>query len=59
MNVPHGWTPVLGRPGFPQHPRRSKMAEEIKLDGHHEATLEKIFCPPTSHNIQWHDDCPR
>jgi hypothetical protein len=35
------------------------MAEEIKLDGHHEATLEKIFRPPTSHNIQWHDDCPR
>ena len=31
------------------------MAEEIKLDGHHRATLKKIFQHPTSHNIQWHD----
>jgi hypothetical protein len=31
------------------------MAEEIKLDGHHRATVEKIFRHPASHNIQWHD----
>ncbi len=31
------------------------MAEGIKLDGHHRATLEKIFRHPVSHNIQWHD----
>ena len=31
------------------------MAEGVKLDGHHRATVEKIFQHPTSHNIQWHD----
>jgi len=31
------------------------MAEGIELDGHHRATLEKIFRHPLSHNIQWHD----
>jgi hypothetical protein len=31
------------------------VAEGIKLDGHHRATLEKIFQHPVSHNIQWHD----
>jgi hypothetical protein len=31
------------------------LAEEIKLDGHHRVTLEKIFQHPVSHNIQWHD----
>lgn len=31
------------------------MAEENKLDGHHRATVEKIFQHPLSHNIQWHD----
>lgn len=31
------------------------MAESVGLDGHHAATLEKIFRHPTSHNIQWHD----
>ncbi len=31
------------------------MAEGTKLDGHHRATLEKIFQHPVSHNIQWHD----
>jgi hypothetical protein len=31
------------------------MAEEIKLDGHHRATVRKIFQHPVSHNIQWHD----
>jgi len=25
------------------------------LDGHHRATVEKIFTHPTGHNIQWHD----
>lgn len=25
------------------------------IDGHHRATLEKIFAHPVSHNIQWHD----
>jgi hypothetical protein len=27
----------------------------MELDGHHRATLEKIFRHPVSHNIQWHD----
>jgi hypothetical protein len=31
------------------------MAEQVELDGHHKATLEKIFSHPTSHNIEWHD----
>ena len=31
------------------------MTEDIKLDGHHRVTLEKIFGHPLSHNIQWHD----
>lgn len=31
------------------------MANRHRLDGHHQATVEKIFTHPTSHNIQWHD----
>jgi hypothetical protein len=31
------------------------MAHPNGLDGHHRATLERIFRHPTSHNIQWHD----
>ena len=31
------------------------MAEGPKLDGHHRATVEKIFQHPTGHNIQWRD----
>lgn len=31
------------------------MGESIKLDGHHRATVEKIFSHPASHNLQWHD----
>ena len=31
------------------------MAEHVELDGHHKATVEKIFSHPVSHNIQWHD----
>lgn len=31
------------------------MANGHRLDGHHLATVEKIFAHPTSHNIQWHD----
>jgi hypothetical protein len=31
------------------------MAQGQELDGHHRATLEKIFNHPVSHNIQWHD----
>ncbi len=31
------------------------MGEGTGLDGHHRATVEKIFSHPTSHNIQWHD----
>jgi hypothetical protein len=31
------------------------MAEEIKLNGHHRVTVEKIYQHPVSHNIQWHD----
>ncbi len=31
------------------------MAPGIELDGHHRATVEKIFRHPAGHNIQWHD----
>jgi hypothetical protein len=31
------------------------MTEDRKLDGHHRATVEKIFRHPVSHNIEWHD----
>jgi hypothetical protein len=31
------------------------MAETAGMDGHHRATVEKIFNHPVSHNIQWHD----
>jgi hypothetical protein len=31
------------------------MAEGLNLDGHHRATVEKIFQHPAGHNIQWHD----
>jgi hypothetical protein len=31
------------------------MAEHVELDGHHKATVEKIFSHPVGHNIQWHD----
>jgi hypothetical protein len=31
------------------------MSEGSELDGHHRATVEKIFNHPVSHNIQWHD----
>ncbi len=31
------------------------MADDIKLNGHHRVTVEKIFQHPLSHNIQWHD----
>ena len=31
------------------------MAQDRQLDGHHRATVEKIFNHPVSHNIQWHD----
>ena len=31
------------------------MATGNELDGHHRATVEKIFNHPVSHNIQWHD----
>jgi len=31
------------------------MTEGKALDGHHRATVEKIFSHPVSHNIQWHD----
>ena len=31
------------------------MANDSKLNGHHRATVEKIFQHPVSHNIQWHD----
>jgi hypothetical protein len=35
--------------------RVSEMAEGTGLDGHHRATVEKIFNHQASHNIQWHD----
>jgi hypothetical protein len=31
------------------------MADGKELDGHHRATVEKIFNHPVGHNIQWHD----
>jgi len=31
------------------------MATNNELDGHHQATVERIFQHPVSHNIQWHD----
>ena len=31
------------------------MVEGRELDGHHRATVERIFSHPVSHNIQWHD----
>ncbi len=31
------------------------MADDIKLNAHHRATVEKIYQHPVSHNIQWHD----
>lgn len=31
------------------------MSENIRLDAHHRATVEKIFGHPAGHNIQWHD----
>ena len=30
-------------------------AEQSHLDGHHRATVEKIFQHPAGHNIEWHD----
>jgi hypothetical protein len=30
-------------------------AQESHLDGHHRATVEKIFQHPAGHNIEWHD----
>lgn len=27
----------------------------MNLDSHHQATVEKIFRHPVSHNIEWHD----
>jgi hypothetical protein len=41
-----------GRPG--QIQGNQNMAEG-KLDGHHRATVKKIFQHPVSHNIEWHD----
>ena len=31
------------------------MTDGVELDGHHQATVERIFDHPVSHNIQWHD----
>lgn len=31
------------------------MADEFHLDGHHRATVDRIFRHPAGHNIQWHD----
>ena len=35
--------------------RREERTNDMELDGHHRATVAKIFNHPTSHNIQWHD----
>ena len=32
------------------------MTEGKDLDGHHRATVEKIFGHPVSHSIEWHED---
>lgn len=39
----------------PSNRQVSEMAERTGLDGHHRATVEKIFNHPAGHNIQWHD----
>jgi hypothetical protein len=31
------------------------LTEDGKLDSHHQATVDKIFGHPVSHNIEWHD----
>jgi thiamine biosynthesis lipoprotein ApbE len=31
------------------------MAETPNLDGHHQATVQRIFSHPAGHNIEWHD----
>jgi hypothetical protein len=31
------------------------VADRPRLDGHHRATVEKIFNHQAGHNIQWHD----
>jgi hypothetical protein len=31
------------------------MADGMKLDAHHAATVERIFRHPVGHNIEWHD----
>jgi hypothetical protein len=41
--------------GYPGGIKESEMAEGSELDGHHRATVEKIFNHPVNHNIQWHD----
>ncbi len=28
---------------------------DVRLNGHHRTTLERIFTHPVSHNIEWHD----
>jgi hypothetical protein len=39
----------------PDGPEENTVEDGIKLDGHHRATVEKLFQHPVSHNIQWHD----
>jgi len=34
---------------------KESQVEDIKLDGHHRATVEKIFRHPAGHNLKWHD----
>ena len=41
--------------GSSQTSEETQLAEGKKLDGHHRATVEKIFQHPVGHNIQWHD----
>ena len=38
-----------------EQPWENEVADGTKLNGHHRATVEKIFQHPVSHNIQWHD----
>jgi len=50
-----GPAPLPASPGINLRIEEKAMAEHVELDGHHKATVEKIFSHPVSHNIQWHD----
>jgi hypothetical protein len=52
----HGLQPGIDDcSGITLRGEESEMADGLELDGHHRATVEKIYTHPVSHNIQWHD----